>query len=137
MSSYLPFQNESDQDYHSKEEEESISDDKNKQRFHIGSYCYNERKSFSVITNIQFDECVIINLSKKQRKTVKLASLQLITNSKDLKKAQRLHQKYKGNLQNIKMETKHHKSINSVENMSKAVELTGKQQRDATLSMYK
>lgn len=136
-SAYLQFENESDkEDHSSSEDHESIVANNDKHKFHIGSYCYGERKAFSVITNIQFDECVILNLSNKQRKNVKLSSLQLITDSKHLRKAQNMHQKHKKNLQSTRMKIKSHRSINSVDKTAKQVELTGKQQRDETLSLY-
>lgn len=74
----------------------------------VGSYCYYDN-NFAVITNISLDECVIFDLFKRQRKTVKLQSLTLITKSSDIEKAKRMHQKYE-NKKNNAMEMATHKS---------------------------
>ena len=89
---------------------QSISNDEELQ-FKIGSYCYDQCNTFCVITNTSSNECNIIDLSMKQTKTVPSDSLQLITKSKDLREANKLHQQFMKGQSQKAMQLISHKAV--------------------------
>eukprot|EP01084_Bolivina_argentea_P050429 92721_1 len=110
MSSYTQFQSESEGDSDDSQKVNTVDDNTNEYgpKFQIGTYCYCDNNAFAVITDISFDECIILNLFRKKQQTMEISSLKIMTKSIDIQKAKKMYQKYK-NTNNNTMEMISHK----------------------------